>query len=41
MKDKKDNAEPLVRRKKISGGNVNMQLCGKLATGKMLDYSSL
>lgn len=34
MKDKKDNVEPLVRRKKILGGNVNMQLCGKLAKRK-------
>lgn len=37
MKDKKDNAEPLVRRKKILGGNVNMQLFAKLATGKTLN----
>lgn len=40
MKDKKDNAEPLVRRK-ILGGNVNIQLCGKLATVKTFDYFSL
>lgn len=30
LKDKKDNAKPLVRRKKILGGNVNIQLRGKL-----------
>lgn len=41
MKDKKDYVEPLVRRKKILGGNINMQLCGKLATVKTLGYFPL
>lgn len=41
MKDKKDIAEPLARGKRILRKNVNLQLCGKLATDKTLRLFSL